>query len=79
MAIRLDDDGTLDTVCFCDTCGWTYRYNYEPTPSDDNGEDSSGYDDFVSWALDDAVEIHSEIAPACFEDRGPCAPTAKEG
>lgn len=41
MAIRLGDDGTMDTVLVCDECGHEARYNYdsnvdrEDNPPDD--------------------------------------------
>ena len=47
----LIDDGTLDTVVSVN--GVEYRYNWEPDPDIDET-----YDDFVAWAMRDAVEMH---------------------
>ncbi len=49
--VILIDDGTLDTVISVD--GVEYRYNYDPNP---DGDES--YDDFVEWAIKDAIEHH---------------------
>tara|TARA_R100000805_G_C3575411_1_gene80427 strand:- start:273 stop:617 length:345 start_codon:yes stop_codon:yes gene_type:complete len=50
----LIDDGTLDTVVSVN--GVEYRYNWEPDPDIDET-----YDDFVAWAMRDAVEMHGEL------------------
>jgi hypothetical protein len=49
--VLLVDDGTFDTVVSVD--GREYRYNWDPDP---DGDES--YDDFVAWAMRDAVEQH---------------------
>ena len=49
----LIDDGTLDTVISVD--GLEYRYNWDPDPDIDET-----YDDFVAWAMRDAVEQHEQ-------------------
>ena len=46
------DDGTLDTVISVD--GVEYRYNWDPDPDDET------YEDFVEWAMKDAVEQHEQ-------------------
>lgn len=45
------DDGTLDTVIGVN--GKEYRFNY-------NSEESESYEDFVNWALEDAVNQYEE-------------------
>ena len=49
--VILIDDGTLDTVISVD--GVEYRYNWYPDPDSDES-----YDDFVTWAMKDAIENH---------------------
>jgi hypothetical protein len=49
----LIDDGTFDTVVSVD--GREYRYNWDPDPDSDES-----YDDFVEWAMGDAVEQHEQ-------------------
>ncbi len=41
MAALLGDDGTLDTVIYCNECGQEQRYNYDPPVdfADDPPED----------------------------------------
>ncbi len=57
--MQLSDDGTLDTVISCAKCGAEFRYNFdgegEPQEAD---TESSAYDRFVEWALEDAAEEH---------------------
>jgi len=50
----LIDDGTLDTVVRCDSCGEEMRYNY----SEDFNFEEYDYDQFLSWALETAAEDH---------------------
>ena len=45
------DDGTLDTVVSVE--GTEYRYNWYPDPDSDET-----HDDFVAWAMKDAVEMY---------------------
>lgn len=35
MAGKLGDDGTMDTVIYCDECGQEQRYNYDSGPRDE--------------------------------------------
>ena len=60
MAIRLSDDGTMDTVLMCEDCGEEMRYNYDPNDDgpDFNGSPETGYDAFVAWAIEDAESEH---------------------
>lgn len=54
--IVLVDDGTMDTVFACTTCGVWLRYTY-------GADESIGdftYDEFVAWARADAVEQHGD-------------------
>lgn len=51
----LIDDGTLDTVVSVD--GREYRYTWDPSP-----DEEETYDDFVAWAMRDAVEQHEEVS-----------------
>jgi hypothetical protein len=55
----LTDDGTLDTVLRCRTCGAEVRYTYDPAPDSDET-----YDDFVAWARTDADETHDDCGVA---------------
>ena len=50
--VILIDDGTLDTVISVD--GHEYRYNWYPD------DEETTYEDFVAWAMRDAVEQHKE-------------------
>lgn len=43
MAIRLGDDGTFDTVLYCDVCGQEFRGNYGPP--EDLDERAAAYHD----------------------------------
>lgn len=60
MAIKLTDDGTLDTVLRCDECGEEFRYNYDPAsdgyPAEDAAKDA--YDDFIDGCIEDATAEH---------------------
>lgn len=49
----LIDDGTLDTVVSVD--GVEYRYNWDP-------DSDESYEDFVAWAMRDAVQQHEEVS-----------------
>jgi len=51
----LIDDGTLDTVVSVD--GVEYRYTFVPVK-----DDETTYDEFVTWAMRDAVEQHWEAS-----------------
>lgn len=48
--VRLIDDGTLDTVVSVE--GTEYRYTWVDDDIDET------YDDFVAWAMEDAVEMY---------------------
>lgn len=52
MDAYLIDDGTLDTVVGIGNK--VYRYNF------DDGDENQSYDDFVEWALVDAIEQYQE-------------------
>tara|TARA_R100001510_G_scaffold39612_1_gene36063 strand:- start:1708 stop:1911 length:204 start_codon:yes stop_codon:yes gene_type:complete len=47
----LIDDGTLDTVISVE--GVEYRYMWDPS-----ADEEETYDDFVEWAIQDAVDQH---------------------
>lgn len=48
--VQLIDDGTLDTVVSVE--GTEYRYTWYPD------DEETTYDDFVEWAMKDAVEMY---------------------
>ena len=52
--VILIDDGTLDTVVSVE--GTEYRYMWDPS-----ADEEMTYDDFVAWAMKDAVEQHEEV------------------
>ena len=57
----LADDGTLDTVVECESCGRQVRYSYAAHCDDGRKsaeDDEFAYDRFVEWALGDAAEDH---------------------
>lgn len=54
VVIMLADDGTLDTVLSCSRCGEELRYNFQAASDDDQD-----YEEFVSWAIDDATDDHT--------------------
>lgn len=68
--IELTDDGTLDTVLRCSECGEEFRYNYDPCGTEERAEElrteglsedsinEALYDEFVEWAIDDAMGDH---------------------
>jgi hypothetical protein len=56
MAFELSDDGTMDTVLVCVSCGAEARYTF-----DGDGEES--YDAFVEWAIEDAEGDHDHECP----------------
>lgn len=64
MAIRLGDDGTMDTVLVCEECGEEMRYNYDGGECDHHEDCKSEacardlYEAFVDWAIEDATEDH---------------------
>lgn len=68
MAILLTDDGTLDTVAYCDECGEQFRGNYEPA-IDVLDTDAAGaqrdYDDWVTAFIQDIEEEHGQC---CFDE-----------
>lgn len=55
----LIDDGTLDVVISCRTCGREFRYSL---PEWEPGDDPllNAYDNFVEWAIEDATEAHDD-------------------
>lgn len=65
MAIKLMDDGTMDTTVCCSDCGEEGRYNYDPaflTDGDDTEREmEDDYDNFVEWALEDFGSSHECI------------------
>ena len=48
---HLSDDGTLDTVVTCDRCGQDERYTFQ-------GDGDETYDEYVTYALEDAAIDH---------------------
>jgi transcription elongation factor Elf1 len=68
MAIELTDDGTMDTVLRCSECGEEFRYNFDPGPDEEDGEDA--YNAFVDWAIEDAESEH-ECPADDPESQGP--------
>ena len=51
--VLLIDDGTLDTVVSVD--GREYRYTWDPS-----ADEETTYEDFVEWAMRDAVQEHEQ-------------------
>lgn len=51
MAIILVDDGTLDTVFECDTCGMDYRFNFA------NESEYFKAEDFPRWVS----QLHADV------------------
>ena len=49
--VTLIDDGTLDTVVSVE--GTEYRYTWDPSV-----DEETTYDDFVAWAMEDAVQMY---------------------
>lgn len=49
---HIKDDGTLDTVVYCDTCGATDRYTF------DSGDPDDTLESFVAWAIEDFDDNH---------------------
>ncbi len=62
MTFTLGDDGTMDTVLFCNDCGREERYNFDSTHNDDCNPIANGdcdcYGRFVDWATQDAADTH---------------------
>ncbi len=54
--VTLIDDGTLDTVVSVN--GREYRYNWAGSYP----ESDESYEDFVAWAMRDAVQQHEEAS-----------------
>ena len=52
--VILIDDGTLDTVVSVD--GREYRYTWDPS-----ADEETTYEDFVAWAMRDAVEQNEQL------------------
>ena len=63
MTMRLGDDGTLDTVIYCDNCNQEFRFNYSAFDYDatlDNDlTDEAAYMAFVEWCKDEAAQDHN--------------------
>lgn len=60
--IVLGDDGTMDTVVRCTECGAELRYNFDPAAAESDAAEDDGkdpYDEFVTWAIDDATNEHA--------------------
>lgn len=71
MAIKLTDDGTLDTVLRCSECGEEFRYSYANSDWPDPGTEDAptleaAYDAFVEWAIEDATNEHE--CPLAFDE-----------
>jgi len=47
----LSDDGTMDTVVTCSECGQDERYTFQ-------GDGDETYDEYVTYALEDAAIDH---------------------
>jgi hypothetical protein len=60
----LTDDGTLDTVLRCRTCGAEVRYTYDRDGALEAALETETYDDFVAWARADADETHDDCGVA---------------
>ena len=69
--VILIDDGTLDTVVSVE--GTQYRYTWDPS-----ADEETTYDDFVAWAMGDAVEMYEidleTLADHYHEERGNVSP-----
>lgn len=63
----LIDDGTFDTVITCGRCGHESRFNFDPEPYGDAGEDegiiSCRYDDFIEECM---AEVEADCAYCAF-------------
>lgn len=66
--MRLEDDGTLDTVVACDGCGELFRYNWDGGDEGDERDEEAAYQRFVEWALSDAATEH--VCPPCAVSMG---------
>ena len=65
MTFSLGDDGTMDTVVFCDVCGQEERYSFDGCKACDDGHDGAEcYNKFIRWAQADANELHECEASA---------------
>lgn len=53
---HLTDDGTLDTVVVCDTCGREHRFNFEPSWYVSEDEAAAEYDAFTDECIADVNE-----------------------
>jgi hypothetical protein len=62
----LGDDGTLDTVIVCDTCGTEHRFTFDPVDDDErsNGPDPGAYDAFVA----ECIEQVDDDCQTCMDD-----------
>ena len=70
MTIELIDDGTRDTVLRCSECGEEMRYNFAASSEfadEDPNSDKTAYDDFVTWATEDAGDEHECATPHVSE------------
>lgn len=60
-AVIMIDDGTLDTVFTCSRCHRMFRYTFDSARiAGSLSEGMSEYNDFVDWALDDAIASHED-------------------
>jgi len=57
-SFSLGDDGTLDTVIVCDACGEEIRFNFQYDGALEAALETETYDEFVTWAKEDATETH---------------------
>lgn len=58
--IKLGDDGTLDTVFFCDACKEEFRFNFQSTDPDPDidTEDEDAYESFKLDCLRELQDTH---------------------
>lgn len=56
--VVLTDDGTMDTVVLCRSCGAEGRYNYDGAATDPAVSDEAAYAAFVAWAISDFTNDH---------------------
>ena len=62
MTFTLGDDGTLDTVIYCDDCKSELRYTFDGKHAGDCNPIANGdcdcYGRFIDWAMADAFDTH---------------------
>lgn len=67
MAIKLGDDGTLDTVLYCDKCGDEFRFNFA-NDTFDIEDTEPDYDDFIEDCIAEVKEEHIGRFGRCIRD-----------